>query len=233
MLGRLATLIEVPPDLVSSGSRAPEGRKEWSERSRVEALLAGDESAFEALVAEYEPRLLRVARLYVRTEAQARDVVQETWLAVIRGLGRFEGRSSLKTWLFHIAANRARTHAVREGRLVPVSSLTADDGGDEGAWFDERGRWAEPPMDWTAPDPETLLLGGEVRAALLRAIDALPDGQRAVLVLRDIEGLDAPATCNVLGITETNQRVLLHRGRTKVRAALAEQVGRPAPRPEV
>ncbi|MGE3509791.1 MAG: RNA polymerase sigma factor, partial [Vicinamibacterales bacterium] len=184
-------------------------------------------SAFEALVAKYHHRLVRVARLYVRTDALAQDVVQETWLAVLRGLRRFERRSSLKTWLFHIVANRARTHAVREGRLVSVHTLASDEGADgETSWFDDRGRWAEAPMGWMSSDPEALVLNTEVRAALTRAIDALPAGQRAVVVLRDLEGLDAAAACNVLGISETNQRVLLHRGRTKVRAALAEQVGR-------
>ncbi|MGD9902751.1 MAG: RNA polymerase sigma factor [Vicinamibacterales bacterium] len=201
-----------------------------AEHRHLDALIAGDEAAFEELVATYHHRLFRVARLYVRTDAQAHDVVQETWLAVLRGLRGFERRSSLKTWLFHIAANRARTHAVREGRMVPVSALAPDEGADgEASWFDDRGRWAEPPMAWASSDPEALLLNGEVRAALTRAIDTLPDGQRAVVVLRDLEGLDAPAACNVLGISETNQRVLLHRGRTKVRAALAEQVGRRTP----
>lgn len=200
-----------------------------AEHSRLDSLLAGNEHAFEELVAEYHDRLLRVARLYVRSDAQAHDVVQETWLAVLRGLRGFERRSSLKTWLFHIVANRARTHAVREGRLVPVSALALDEGADgEASWFDDHGRWAEPPLAWVSSDPEALLLSAEIRATLMRAIDALPDGQRAVVVLRDLEGLDAPAACNVLGISETNQRVLLHRGRTKVRAALAEQVGRPA-----
>lgn len=198
-----------------------------AEHRHLDALIAGDEDAFEALVATYHHRLVRVARLYVRTDAHAHDVVQETWLAVLRGLRRFERRSSLKTWLFHIVANRARTHAVREGRLVPVSALADDDSvAGEASWFDEGGHWAQPPVAWTSSDPETLLLGAETRAMLMRAVDALPDGQRAVVVLRDLEGLDAAAACNVLGISETNQRVLLHRGRTKVRAALAEQVGR-------
>jgi len=202
---------------------------EAPEHTLVDALLAGDEAAFERLVGLYQHRMVRVARLYVRTEAQAHDVVQETWLAMLRGLARFERRSSLRTWLFHIVANRARTHAVREGRLVPLADVMSDDredGSDE-AWFDAQGNWAQAPAPWPTLDPETLLLGEETRTALLRAIDVLPEGQRAVVVLRDVEGLDAAEVCNVLEISETNQRVLLHRGRTKLRAALAGALGRP------
>lgn len=200
-----------------------------TEHEYLDALIAGDEASFETLVAAYQHRLVRVARLYVKTEAQALDVVQETWLAVLRGIGGFERRSSLKTWLFHIVANRARTFAVREGRMVPVSTLSDDDGDDGmAAWFDERGSWVQPVQPWPAMDPEAALISAETRSALLRAIDMLPEAQRAVVLLRDVEGLDAPATCNVLGLSETNQRVLLHRGRTKVRAALAARVGRPA-----
>jgi len=202
---------------------------EQSEHTLVDALLAGDEGTFEKVVSQYQHRLVRVARLYVRTDAQAHDVVQETWLAVLRGLSKFERRSSLRTWLFHIVANRARTHAVREGRLVPFGDGEADgrDHSAEAAWFDAQGSWAQPPAGWPSLDPEALLLGAETRATLLRAIDALPDGQRAVVVLRDVDGLDAAEVCNVLEISETNQRVLLHRGRTKVRAALAGTLKRP------
>lgn len=199
------------------------------EHTLVDALLAGDEAAFERLIGLYQHRMVRVARLYVRTEAQAHDVVQEAWLAMLRGLSRFERRSSLRTWLFHIVANRARTHAVREGRLVPFADAMPEsrDEGTEDAWFDQQGHWAQAPAPWPTSDPEALLLGAETRAALLHAIDGLPEGQRAVVVLRDVEGLDAAEVCNVLEITETNQRVLLHRGRTKLRAALAGALGRP------
>lgn len=228
MFGGVPTLTVVPRNTgAASGASAGAQVGDMHEERRLEALLAGSEAAFEGLVAQYQHRLLRVARLYVRTEAQAHDVVQDTWLAVVRGLARFERRSSLKTWLFHIVANRARTLAVRESRMVPLSTLASDGSGDEATWFDDQGHWAEPPMAWPSPDPETLLLGTEVREALIQAVDALPGGQRAVVVLRDVEGLDAPTTCNVLGISETNQRVLLHRGRTKVRAALGERLGRP------
>lgn len=198
------------------------------EHALVDALLAGDDAAFERLIALYQHRMVRVARLYVRTDAQANDVVQEAWLAMLRGLPRFERRSSLRTWLFHIVANRARTHAVREGRLVPFAAAMSEDreGGSDDAWFDQQGHWVQAPAPWPASDPETLMLGAETRTTLLRSIEALPEGQRAVVVLRDVEGLDAAEVCNVLGITETNQRVLLHRGRTKLRAALAGALGR-------
>jgi RNA polymerase sigma-70 factor (ECF subfamily) len=198
-----------------------------AEHALVDRLLVGDESAFEHLVATYHTRLLRLARVYCRTESLAADVVQETWLAVIRGLSRFERRSSLRSWLFQILANRARTHAVREGRWVTASDLEGPDPpeGDTGAdWFDARGGWAHPPGEWPAMDPEGLLLKAEVHEALLAAIDQLPDGQRAVVTLRDVEGLDAQDACNILGISETNQRVLLHRGRTRIRKVLAETV---------
>lgn len=191
----------------------------------LDRLLAGDESAFERLVNRYQDRLRRLARTYVRTDALADDVVQETWLAVLRGLRHFEQRSTFRTWMFHILANRARTHAVRERRLVPFSDLESDASdithASDGSWFDDRKRWREPPAAWITGDPEALALNQEVRHALDAAIETLPPGQRAVIVLRDLEGVSAGETCNILGISETNQRVLLHRGRTRVRRALA------------
>lgn len=203
-----------------------------SERVLLDRLLKGDESAFESLVGQYHDRLQRLARVYVRTDALAADVVQETWLAVLRGLTRFERRSTLRTWIFHILANRARTHAARERRLVPFADLDAHNEPEpdvpDGARFDSTGGWREPPAPWTATDPERLTLNAEVRDALDRAIEALPEGQRAVVMLRDVEGIAADDACNILGVTETNQRVLLHRGRTRLRAALASLVERGA-----
>lgn len=201
-----------------------------SEQALLDRLLAGDESAFETLVGQYQDRLLRLARVYVRTDALAADVVQETWMAVLRGLSQFGRRSTLRTWIFQILANRARTHAVREGRLVPFADLDTQNQPEmdapEGSRFDLSRRWRRPPAPWTSSDPERLALSGEVRETLEAAIEALPNGQRAVVVLRDVEGLAAGEVCNVLGITETNQRVLLHRGRTRLRAALASLVER-------
>ncbi|MGH9158689.1 MAG: RNA polymerase sigma factor [Vicinamibacteraceae bacterium] len=196
-----------------------------AESELLEQLLAGDESAFERLVNQYHDRLRRLARVYVRTDALAEDVVQETWLAVLRGLHQFERRSALRTWNFNILANRARTHAVREGRLMPFSDLELRAGhtpdASETSWFDAHGRWREPPAPWSSNDPETLALRQEVQQALDATIDTLPPGQRAVIILRDIEGVPAHEACNILEISETNQRVLLHRGRTRIRRALA------------
>jgi RNA polymerase sigma-70 factor (ECF subfamily) len=193
------------------------------EREQLAALRAGDERAFAALVDEHGAAMLRVARLYVRDRAAAEEAVQEAWLGVLKGIERFEGRSSLRTWLLRIVANVARTKGVRESRSVPFSAL-----GDEGPSVPEErfrgaedrwaGHWASPPEEWARPEQE--LLSAETRAQVVAAIDALPDTQRQVISLRDVEGWSADEVCNVLGLSETNQRVLLHRARTKVRAAL-------------
>lgn len=216
----------------ATGIHQPHNTMDDLEQALLDRLLAGDESAFEALVGQYHDRLLRLARVYVRTDALAADVVQETWLAVLRGLSRFERRSTLRTWIFHILANRARTHAVREGRLVPFADLDTQNDSEldvpDRARFDAAGGWREPPAPWTSSDPEGLALNAEVRDTLDRAIEALPNGQRAVVVLRDVEGVPADEVCNILGVAETNQRVLLHRGRTRLRAALASLVERGA-----
>jgi RNA polymerase sigma-70 factor (ECF subfamily) len=172
-----------------------------------------------ALVEKYGPSLLRVAQLYVPTRAAAEEVVADTWLAVVQGLDRFEGRSSLKTWLFRILTNKAKTRGVRERRTLPFSSFVGD--GDEDATavdvdrFASDGHWSAPP----GGVPEERLLAREARATIEAAIEALPPNQRAVITLRDLEGLSAEEACNVLGLSETNQRVLLHRARAKVRAA--------------
>jgi RNA polymerase sigma-70 factor (ECF subfamily) len=193
----------------------------------VEALRAGNEAAFRELVRMYNASLLRVARIYVPTRALAEEVVQETWLAVLEGLSRFEGRSSLKTWIFRILANRAKTRAVRERRTLPLSAfqperiqepaLDADRFRD---WDDPRwpGHWSVPPTAW----PEDRLLAAETREKLAEAIEALPGTQRAVISLRDLEGWTAEEVCNALDLSETNQRVLLHRARSKVRKALED-----------
>jgi RNA polymerase sigma-70 factor, ECF subfamily len=160
----------------------------------------------------------------VSSRAVAEDVVAETWLAVYTGLERFEGRSSLKTWLFRILTNKAKTRGQRESRTVPFSALAAD--GDEGETAVDVDRFFGPdsrrPGAWAAPPrgvPEERLLAREARERIEAAIQALPPNQRAVITLRDVEGLSAEEACNVLGVSETNQRVLLHRARSKVRAA--------------
>jgi RNA polymerase sigma-70 factor, ECF subfamily len=192
-----------------------------SEAQLVTALRAGDEDAFRRLIETYHPTLVRVARMYVSTQAAAEDVAAETWLAVLEGIDRFEGRSSLKTWIFRILTNRAKTRGIREGRSLPFSALEADDGsvdaerfhGGDHAW---PGHWASAPTGF----PEERLLAAETREVIERTIASLPPTQRAVISLRDIEGWSAEEVCNALTLTETNQRVLLHRARSAVRAAL-------------
>ena len=194
------------------------------------ALRRGDERAFTTLVDLHGAGMLRLARAYVRDRDVAEEVVQEAWIGVLRGIDRFEGRSSLRTWLFRIVANLARTRAVREARSVPLSALAAADVEEEGPSVpperfrgpEDRwaGHWAIPPEPWGRP--EQALLSAETRARVAAAIDALPGMQRRVITLRDVEGWSAKEVCNVLELSETNQRVLLHRARTKVRHALDE-----------
>jgi RNA polymerase sigma-70 factor (ECF subfamily) len=174
------------------------------------ALRAGDERVFEQLVRMYQGTLLRVAQMY-------EEVVQETWLAVLNGIDRFEGRSSLKTWIFRILANRAKTRAQREGRTIPFSALGDSGPAVEPDRFD-RGHWAAFPADW----PEARLLADETLRVIDGAIESLPATQRAVITLRDVQGWSAEEVRNVLELSETNQRVLLHRARSKVRGALEE-----------
>jgi RNA polymerase sigma-70 factor, ECF subfamily len=186
----------------------------------LKRLRAGDGKAFEALVAQHDGALRRVARTFVRTDSAADDVVQETWLGVVRGLDAFEGRSSLRTWIFRILVNQARTRAVRDARSVPFSALADDQGpAVEPAAFGADGRWTSAPPRLES-DPETGLLGAELREHLLAAVDTLSRDQRAVITLRDLVGLPAAEVCDVLEISDANQRVLLHRARARVRTAL-------------
>jgi RNA polymerase sigma-70 factor (ECF subfamily) len=189
----------------------------------VEALRAGDEATFERLVREYSPAMLRVAQLYVGSRAAAEEVVQDTWIGVLNGIGRFEGRSSLKTWIFRILTNIAKTRGQREGRSVPFSALgSGDDQAVDPDRFAQDGQWASPPRSF---GPEERLLGRETLDVVERAIAALPPSQAIVITMRDVEGFGAEETRNVLGISETNQRVLLHRARAKVRQALEDYLG--------
>jgi RNA polymerase sigma-70 factor, ECF subfamily len=199
-----------------------------NEMMLVEALRRGDESAFIALVDLYHPTMIRLAGMYVADRTLAEEVAQEAWLGVLRGISRFEGRSSLKTWLFRILTNRAKTRAEREGRTVPFSSLVIEIGGDEPAVDPDRfldrsaryeGHWATKPASWGA-QPEERLLSSETRSVIAEAVAALPPSQREVITLRDIEGWGATEVCNVCQISESNQRVLLHRARSKVRRAI-------------
>ena len=197
-----------------------------AEAELLDALRAGDEEAFAALVREHHASLVRVARMFVSTQAVAEEVAQETWLGVLNGLDRFEGRSSLKTWIFRILTNIAKTRAVRDGRTLPFSALQEPGRVPEAAVDADRfldpehprwpGHWALKPEAW----PEEALVTAETRERLTEAIEALPATQRAVISLRDIEGWSSEEVRNALGLSETNQRVLLHRARSKVRAAL-------------
>ena len=198
---------------------------ESSDKDLVERLRAGDEAAFAELIDRYGAMMLRVAQMYVRDRATAEEVVQETWLAVLNGIDRFEGRSSLKTWLFRILTNRAKTRGEREGRMVPFSSLAGADEGDQPAVDPDRflgpdsrapGAWAAPPRAW----PQDKLLERETLGVIRMAIEELPEAQREVIRLRDIEGWTPMEVTDALEITDGNQRVLLHRARSKVRAAL-------------
>ena len=196
----------------------------------VAALRRGDEAAFTDLVTAYSASLLRLAQDFVRTRSVAEEVVQETWLAVLNGIDRFEGRSSLKTWLFRILVNKAKTRGVREARTVPFSALAVE--GDERAVPEERfrgpddlwpGHWASPPRALDTV-PEQRLLAREARERIAEALETLPDSQRVVVTLRDVAGWDSDEVCEALGLSEGNQRVLLHRGRAKLRAALERYI---------
>jgi RNA polymerase sigma-70 factor (ECF subfamily) len=201
---------------------------ERSDAELVEALRAGDEETFRVVVREWNASLLRVAQIFVPSRAVAEEVVQETWLRVLGALDRFEGRSSLKTWVFRILVNTAKTRAQREGRVIPFSSLQDPARVPEASVDADRflpdddehhpGAWSSPPRDL----PEERLLASETRARIAQAIDALPASQRAVIMLRDVQGWSSEEVCNALDITEVNQRVLLHRARAKVRNALED-----------
>ncbi len=197
----------------------------------VAALRAGDEAAFAALVERHHAAMVRVAGLYVDDRAVAEEVAQEAWLGVLRGLDRFAGRSSLKTWIFTILTNTAKSRGQREKRTLPFSALGQALEGDEPAVEPDRffppdhpqwpGHWARGPASWEAL-PEERLLAAETRRVIETAIAALPRQQAMVIRLRDLEGWRSDEVCNALEISETNQRVLLHRARAKVRRALEE-----------
>jgi RNA polymerase sigma-70 factor (ECF subfamily) len=201
-------------------------RTAQEESELLDRLRAGDERAFEALVARFYPTMLAVAQHHVRTRAVAEEVVQEAWLGVLKGLDRFEGRSSLKTWILRILVNTAKTRGVRESRTVPYSALAPE--GEEPAVDPERfrgtddpfpGHWRAYPGDWHRL-PEQALTEGETLRVVIGAIEQLPPAQRMVIALRDIQGCEPEEVCALLEVSEGNQRVLLHRARSKVRAAL-------------
>jgi RNA polymerase sigma-70 factor (ECF subfamily) len=193
-----------------------------NELDLVERLRNGDEQAFAELVDRYHSRLVGLARQFVANHEAAEDVAQETWLAAVRSIGRFEGRSSLRTWLFQICVNRARSHGTREHRFVTSG---ADEPAVDRARFGSDGGWITPPQHWAERIDDQLEAAALVDHAR-KAIERLPRAQQAVVTLRDVEHLGADEVCTVLSITDEQQRVLLHRGRSSVRRALEEVLGR-------
>jgi RNA polymerase sigma-70 factor (ECF subfamily) len=209
-------------------------RSTGSDERALAALRAGDEGTFRDLFARHYPGMKRLARGYVSSDAVAEEVIQETWLAVVTGIETFQGRSALTTWIFSILINQARTHCARERRAMPFSSMAPGDPGqpavdpdrfqrDDDAW---PGHWATPPRPWEKPDRRLLSL--EARERLKHALDQLPERQRLIVALRDVDGLTAEEVCERLRLSPENQRVLLHRGRSRLRAVLEEYLDGPA-----
>jgi RNA polymerase sigma-70 factor, ECF subfamily len=186
----------------------------------LESLLEGDESAFSELVRRYHPTLVKVARYYVASAATAEDVAQDTWIAVLRGVEKFEGRSSFKTWLLRICVNRARTSGVKEHRSVPVDP--SESGPSVAAHrFDQGGFWSDPPVPFTDA-VDARLDNASLLSAVRSAIDDLGEPQQSVVTLRDVEGLSTQEVATLLGLSEANVRVILHRGRARVRGIVEE-----------
>jgi RNA polymerase sigma-70 factor (ECF subfamily) len=204
---------------------------EFDQPDFLARLRRGDDSAYRALIRRFHGSLIGVAASIIGSRAQAEEVVQDAWLAVFSGVGAFEGRSSVVTWLFSIVLNRARTRATREGRLVGLPALMegTPPGGRavDASEFKPDGHWIEAPRLWDELDPERVIGGRQLWDHVMQAIDRLPTGQRAVIILRDIEGCDAEEACTLLNLTPENQRVLLHRARGRVRQAIDAVTGSP------
>jgi RNA polymerase sigma-70 factor, ECF subfamily len=188
----------------------------------MERLRAGDEQTFIDLVGRHHDAMVRVARSFVPNHAVAEEVVQDTWLAVLRGLDAFEGRSSFQTWLYRILINRAQSTGVREHQHVPMGDQEPS---VDPSRFDEGGLWSLPPEHWS-DDLDERMRAGELSASIRSALDELPVQQRSVVALRDLEGLPSTEVCDLLDITAANQRVLLHRGRSRMRDALETEFGK-------
>lgn len=189
----------------------------------LERLRSGDEAAFVTLVQRHHDSMLRLAGTFVHSHAVAEEVVQETWLGVLRGIDRFEGRSSLRTWLLAILVNRARSTGSREARTVPSSGPEGFVPAVDARRFDASGAWSSPPEHWVE-DVEDRLGATALRAEILSALAEMPARQRAVVMLRDVDGLRGDEVCQVLGLTPSNERVLLHRGRSRLRQALEDMI---------
>jgi RNA polymerase sigma-70 factor, ECF subfamily len=209
---------------------APRAARCAPDEDTVAALRAGDERTFRDLFQRHCPAMKRVARGYVQSDAVAEEIVQETWLAILTGIDRFEGRSALGTWIFSILINQAKSHNTRERRTLPFSSISPG-GGNEPAVDPDRfqkddeawpGHWATPPRPWQKPDRRALSL--EARQRLKEALSQLPDRQRLIVALRDVDGLSSAEVCELLELSRENERVLLHRGRSRLRTALEDYV---------
>jgi len=212
--------VRVIPGIVA-GRRSRHGTAAGEDEGELLARLrAGDEEAFVTLVARHHGAMLRLARTFVPSATVAEEVVQDTWVGVVRGIDRFAGRSSLKTWLLTILVNRARTTGMRERRSVAIGDAAA---AVDRSRFDASGAWMSPPQHWVE-DSDERLVAEQLASRIQSAIEELPPRQREVVTLRDVEGLSSREVCEVLGVSEGNQRVLLHRGRSQLRAALEQAV---------
>ena len=204
-------------------------QSEFDDPAFLALLRQGDQGAYKALIRRFHTSMTNVAASIIGSRAQAEEVVQDAWLAVFSSIGRFEGRSSLTTWLFSIVTNRARTRIGREGRTVGLPAIL--DGSQPGeravplSSFQPDGHWVEAPRLWDEIDPERIVGGRQLWDHVQSVIERLPAGQKAVILLRDMEGRDAEETCALLGITSENQRVLLHRARGRIRAAVDRLTG--------
>jgi len=205
---------------------------EFDDPGFLARLRAGDQRAFDRLVRRYHATLTGVATTVIGSRAQAEEVVQDTWIAVLNGIGNFEGRSSLSTWLFSIVMNRARTRVSRETRTVGLPAVL--DGSQPGeravpaSEFRTDGHWVEAPVLWDVLDPERVIAGRQLWQHVLDVIETLPAGQKTILVMRDMEGQSAEDACELLGISPENQRVMLHRARGRVRKAIDDLMRRPS-----
>lgn len=194
-----------------------------ADRALIDRIKAGDEAAFLGLVRLHQAAMVRVAMRYCRSRSVAEEVVQETWMALLDSIDRFDGRASLKTWIYRILVNRSISRGKRERRTVPLSGLApeGDDPVVDPSRFAADGSWAEPPLSWgTRPDRPAD--DAEIRAQVMAAMAKLPERQALVMALRDVQGMETPEICELLDITENNARVLLHRARAKVRNLLED-----------
>jgi RNA polymerase sigma-70 factor (ECF subfamily) len=226
----IGVLMDEGHDKTASRDKIPSVAVSPEESRLIESLRAGDEAAFVSLVEQYHEALVRQAMVYVSARGIAEEVVQETWIGVLRGIHGFEARSSLKTWIFRILMNRAKMRAIHEGRYVAFSSLDGDEPAVDADRFEPADDpqwanwWKDYPQNWDEI-PEGKLLSDETRQQIEQAIEALPTNQREVITLRDVQGLTCDEVCQLLEISRENQRVLLHRARSKVRRALELYLG--------